>query len=950
VDAPSLLERERELGLIDERLDDAVRGRGGLLLIEGPAGIGKSALVERARAAALERNVAVAVARAAEMERADAFGVVRQLFEPRLRAMSPAARERALAGAAALAAPVVLPETEVAPGGDGSSFATLHGLYWLLMGMAAERPQLLAVDDVHWADEASVRFLRFLANRLAESPVAVLAAQRDDPAAASRALHAAPGAVVVAPGALSVAGTAAALGGEPDAIAPAFAAACRDATGGNPLLVRRLGSGLRERGVPFTDAGVPEIGRLGGDVIGGAVDAALARLGPRAAGVARAVAVLGGDAPLTVVAALAETDRDAAAEAADRLVRAGVLEDGRPLRFQHALVRDAVLGGLTAGARAEAHRRAAELLAAAGAPAPVVATHLLRTEPRGDPATAAALAAEGRRALAAGAPAEARALLGRALAEPPREGDRHALLLDLARATQHLGEPGAGAYVRAAYDAAPDEAGRARAALAVMWTANPTPEEVAAGLELIEPALAGIAGRDRELELQLEAARLFMVFLSPELLMDELGQAERHSGLEGATVGECLLLFHVGLHRYLGGRPAGAIAEPAERIAANENVIAAVGPDAPWLPFLIGTLYKTHRLDGARRVTEIAALEATRIGSAAGFAIASVWRAWIALRGGDAETAEAHARAACDGAPPGSWQRAFCAAGLAEVLVERAQLDEAQAILDGETPGGVVPDDAASDLLVSARPLVRAARGDFAGALADQRAARRRQGEVAAFDLDFDGWVRTARLLALAGEMEEARREAAAALEWARGFGAPGYVGQALTVTGLLEGGAAGLEQLREAVALLERSPCRRELATSLIELGGALRRDGRRVEAREPLRRALDLAAAGGLTATGERAREELRATGARVRRDHATGVASLTPSERRIAERAAAGASNPEIAQALFVTTKTVEMHLSRVYRKLDVQGRGDLAALLAPEVPGAMTGSSPSRAAAR
>ena len=128
---PALLERDGELRAIEAALDAAAAGRGGLVLIEGPAGIGKSALVARARAAAVERNVAVAHARGSELERADPFGVVRQLLEPRLRAMTAAVRERALVGAAGLAAPVVLPEL-AAPASDGdSSFATLHGLYWL---------------------------------------------------------------------------------------------------------------------------------------------------------------------------------------------------------------------------------------------------------------------------------------------------------------------------------------------------------------------------------------------------------------------------------------------------------------------------------------------------------------------------------------------------------------------------------------------------------------------------------------------------------------------------------------------------------------------------------------------------------------------------------------------------------------------------------------------------
>ena len=251
--------------------------------------------------------------------------------------------------------------------------------------------------------------------------------------------------------------------------------------------------------------------------------------------------------------------------------------------------------------------------------------------------------------------------------------------------------------------------------------------------------------------------------------------------------------------------------------------------------------------------------------------------------------------------------------------------------------------DLSAELLISTRSIVRTALGDVNGALADQQEAHRRQGEGLAIDPDFGGWLRLALLLHAVGDDAAARREADAALTYARTFGTPGYLGQALTVVGVLEGGDAGLAHLRAAVEQLERSPARRELARSLVELGGALRRDGQRVAAREVLRRALDLAAAGGLTLTAGRAREELRATGARVRRDHSTGLASLTPSERRIAERAAAGATNLEIAQALFVTPKTVEMHLSRVYRKLDIRSRGQLGGLLAGNAkePGERTG---------
>ena len=257
--------------------------------------------------------------------------------------------------------------------------------------------------------------------------------------------------------------------------------------------------------------------------------------------------------------------------------------------------------------------------------------------------------------------------------------------------------------------------------------------------------------------------------------------------------------------------------------------------------------------------------------------------------------------------------------------------------------------DLSAELLISTRSIVRTALGDVNGALADQQEAHRRQGEGLAIDPDFGGWLRLALLLHAVGDDAAARREADAALTYARTFGTPGYLGQALTVVGVLEGGDAGLVHLRAAVEQLERSPARRELARSLVELGGALRRDGQRVAARGVLRRALDLAAAGGLTLTAGRAREELRATGARVRRDHADRARVVDA--QRAPDRRARGCrgDQPEIAQALFVTPKTVEMHLSRVYRKLDIRSRGQLGGLLAGNAKSRVKwpGESPSRA---
>jgi ATP/maltotriose-dependent transcriptional regulator MalT len=429
---------------------------------------------------------------------------------------------------------------------------------------------------------------------------------------------------------------------------------------------------------------------------------------------------------------------------------------------------------------------------------------------------------------------------------------------------------------------------------------------------------------------QLRSTRFAALFMDPVRLQDALGEAERFADLEGRTSGECELLAHAAMHRFLLGRPAADVAAPLERAVADGSLVAAISPDSVWLQLVLGQLFKADRLDTARRTVAVVSAESQRRGSAPGFATASVWRAWIALREGAADAAEADARAAYEALPDGMWQHVFCATCLAEVLVERDRLDEAHAILEAATCGATIAPEPGVDLLLYAQSILRVAQGDHAGALADQLESRGRRDDGTP-DPDFDGWLRIARMLHATGDEAGATREAEAALDWARTWGTPGYIGQALTASGLILGGDEGLARLREAVEQLERSPARRELARSLVELGAALRRSGQRVAAREPLRRAVALAAAGGLVATERRAREELRITGARVPRVEAVGVASLTPSERRIVDLAADGASNPEIAQALFVTVKTVEMHLGNAYRKLGIGSRRELAPLL-------------------
>ena len=170
-------------------------------------------------------------------------------------------------------------------------------------------------------------------------------------------------------------------------------------------------------------------------------------------------------------------------------------------------------------------------------------------------------------------------------------------------------------------------------------------------------------------------------------------------------------------------------------------------------------------------------------------------------------------------------------------------------------------------------------------------------------------------------------------LRLAQAFGAPHALGVALRAAGLL-GGSEELEQLGEAEVLLERAGTLVELARTLTDHGAALRRAGRRRDAREPLRRGLDLATSCGALAISRRAREELIAAGAKPRRERISGVEALTASELRVALLAAQGLTNRQIAQALFITMRTVSAHLGHAYAKLDITDRAQLPAALSEE----------------
>ena len=306
--AELLLERDGELESLRATLAEAAEGDGRLALVVGPAGIGKSRLLAELRSAAAEEDVRVLAARGSELEREFPFGVVRQLFEPPL--TDAELRERWLA-VAAVPTRAIFEAAELGSGGIGTdaSFAALHGLYWLTANLAADGPLMLSVDDLHWCDRPSLRFIAYLVRRLEDMPALVGATLRStdpgsDPTLIAEIGHD-PATRSVRPGPLSAPAVTemvrARLGEDAD---QSFGAACAQVTGGNPLLLRQLLTSLAADNVKPDAAHVDVVADIGPRAVSRTVLLRLARLPDEAVSVARTVAVLGDLADLPTVAVL----------------------------------------------------------------------------------------------------------------------------------------------------------------------------------------------------------------------------------------------------------------------------------------------------------------------------------------------------------------------------------------------------------------------------------------------------------------------------------------------------------------------------------------------------------------------------------------------------------------------------------------------------------------------
>ena len=927
-----LLERDVERAAV-ERLIAAAQAGFHLLALEGPPGIGKTALIAETKALGQAAGMHVLGGRGSELERSFSYGVVRQLFEPFLASLAADERAELYVGAAALAAPLFDPAKLAAEPAADSSLATVHGLYWLAANVAAHGRLLLTIDDLHWCDLPSLRWLAYLLPRIEGLDVWVVVGLRPGEPGADAGLLGQivldPLATIVQPAPLSPEAAAQLLRETLPEADDAFCAACHEETGGNPLLLRELVHAIVADDLAPTEAQVPRLRELEARAGSRTASLRLSRLPPEATRLAQAVAILGEDVDARQAAALADLEEEAASEAAVGLARVDVLRPQPPFGFVHPLIRAAVYGALTPAERDSGHARAARLLDAGGAEPERVAAHLLLAPRSGDPWVVAVLRQAARRAGSRGAAESAVAYLRRALAEPPPAAERADLLLELGSVEALVSGDAAVEHLQQAHALLDDPVRRAETALLLGYQLFIFSRGVESAAVLTQ-ALDELAGAAPELERVLEAALIQNALTEPSLYHEAVERLERLRGRPGdTTVGEKLLLTLFAYHDAQAGAPA-AVAVPLARRALAEGTL--IKEAAPSLFVRAAIVLALADLDEAVVAYDDALAQAHRDGSIHTFAAAKIFRAQAFVWRGELAEAEADCREAF--AATETWGTswllsAFLAPFLADALMEQGKLDDAAAALARVDS---LPDRPIVFLLSNSRARLRLLRGDLAGGVAALLAAGRRFESIGGRNPAYLAWRSQAALALLQlGEQEEARRLAAEELELARSWGAPRALGAALRASGLVEGGTKGLALLEEAVAVLAPSPARLEHAKARTELGAALRRANRRAEAREQLRKGLELASICGAAPLVARAETELLATGARPRRISLSGVGSLTPSERRVAQLAAEGPTNREIAQTLFVTSRTVEVHLTSVYGKLGISSRSQLAGAL-------------------
>ncbi len=733
--------------------------------------------------------------------------------------------------------------------------------------LASRATTVLVVDDWDAVDEPS----RNLLAALDAPPLRVFLRRTPTPPGAD--------AVVLRPGLLTEAGTAALTG-------PALAPVCHALTGGNPQLLHLLRGALGEA----ASLDRPTTQRYAAAVVDW-----LTGLPPALRAAAHTAAVTG--------------------EGSGELVAMGLLRaDGR---WTHPDLRDAVYAGIPRPERATLHRRTAEHLTTTGAPADRIAAHLARLPPAGDERVVAGLRTAAHEAVTRGEPETAAELLRRALEEPP--ADRLDVLVELGRC-EAVTRPAAA--IRHLSQALPDlDLARLGEVAGLLGHCLVRETRVDEAVALLDKVAAQLTETDRETALVLRARRLVLAALHERTAARYPAAADLAEGHTGATPGERALLGAVAFSASFTSGPAKELADLASR-SLHEDVpllgdLITTGP--LWVLLWAGE----HR--AAAKASQATLTHARIHGTPLDVGVALSCVAGVSCAEGDLTTAATAAREAMTLLPRGGYPMIVAAGVYAETLVELANPAEALAVLaDLDHPH----DDSFQYAYLHyarGRGLLAANRPEEALAeLLDCGRRHTRLGNRNPAMSDWRGW--TVRAHLALGHRQEARTLADEALALANHWHTPHTRGTALRAQALATGGPTALDLLHESTAELRQAGTPLDLARTLLDLAEAQHAAAQTRLARRHSTEALTIAETHGATALATTARD-LLATTARPRRRDRTGPPRLTPAEHRVAELAAAGHTNPQIAEALSLTRRTVEGHLTAAYRKLGIPGRAAL-----------------------
>ncbi|MBN6040624.1 LuxR family transcriptional regulator [Amycolatopsis sp. 195334CR] len=940
-DSGVLIGRSGELGALARLAAAARDGEAGLVVLSGPSGIGKSSLLRAFTAQAAADGMRVLHGTCGEVVAGTGYGGAQALFGSlELTGDSPLLRGGARRALVALA------DEPGDPSSTGADYPALHGLYWLAVNLMADGPLVLALDDVHWCDERSLRWLEFLMRRADTLPLLVVLALRTEiePVApgALADISAQPRSLTVGVGPLADADVATMIGrefpGRPD---ESFVHNAAVVSGGNPLVLTRLLQELRELGVAADREGARRVTEVGRYVVATSVRATLDSKPDWVRDIAIAVAVLG-DHGEELLGALAGVPSAQVETALEVLRGADILAADR-IEPVHDVVRSAVLDSISPADLAALRVRAASLLSDAGRPAEDVANLLLLVPDVTQPWMAGVLRAAAARAELRGAPEAAIRYLYRVLeAEPESVPVR----LQLARSLVEIDPPKGAALLREALVLALDVRTRAMVAVQFGMTClhvQSSPEAVRVLSEVLDALDLELGPdpdpADRELRTHVESALLLTGVDEKATIAPIRERVAKMTPPPGDTPAQRQLLGTMTVVTAMDGTSPELAVEQARRAMRAPGVTLggwSLLSSALALSFAdeVGDC-----MDALERVLDHARENA----AVRTYVLTLSFRAFIMHGLGELADAISDAQVSLDVSRGEPWGDAVTMppTALAAGLIDRGEPVRAEELL-----AGVVRTDLDRFVweyhwFLMTRARARWALGDADTALSLFDECGRSLTDAGLVNPAFvPWWVESACVLADTRRPGDAAGIVDHGEELARRWGTPRVLGLAALARGVITPGTAGIDLLAEAAALLARSPARLEQARAEFRLGQALLEAGYSERARGHLRTAADLARRCGALALARSARRGLLAAGGRMREITESPVDMLTGTERKVAALAVAGSSNRMIAESLFVTVRTVESHLTNVYRKLGVGSRAELDTALA-DMPASLGG---------